>query len=368
MENQELEQQKKNLFQLVESWDVNNIKLALQLIKKIPALKTAVDERYLPIIQFAGGKSLQGLKTLPNKFTDRKLYRKDWTPTEAHKEVLATFPIYELDLYRYKFKQLPEWIGAMKQLKKIGLGKNELQTLPKSIGQLENLEHLNLHNNNLEYLPDGIVQLKSLKILTLAGNPLQSLPNDIGQLSNLEVLSLSGSLIKRIPASINNLHKLKELSIHQYIAFELPDTLGGLQQLKSLRIGCSKDAAPFILPKSIGLCINIETLSLYSPELNEFPHWIRNLKNLKQVRCNNSNLTKLPTWIGELQHLELLSLRYNPLEKLPKSMNQLRKLTELNLNRTTLGYKYPDLFDKSSNEGLFGQEDIQGFLQKMQQN
>ncbi|MBL4649579.1 MAG: hypothetical protein JKY03_07595 [Aureispira sp.] len=42
MDNQELQQQQKNLFQLVGNWDANNIKLALQLIKKIPELKQSL--------------------------------------------------------------------------------------------------------------------------------------------------------------------------------------------------------------------------------------------------------------------------------------------------------------------------------------
>lgn len=72
----------------------------------------------------------------------------------------------------------------------------------------------------------------------------------------------------------------------------------------------------------------------------------------------------MPNRIGELQQLELLSFRYNPLEKRLSSMKQLTQLIELNLNRTTLGYKCPDLFDKFYSEELFGQENIQTFIKK----
>jgi len=69
-----------------------------------------------------------------------------------------------------------------------------------------------------------------------------------------------------------------------------------------------------------------------------------------------------------MKQLRKIVLGKNELQALPKSMKHLSNLTELNLNRTTLGYKYPDLFDKSYNERLFGQENIQDFLQKTKQN
>jgi len=68
MDKREFEKQQKNLFQLIESWDANNIKLALQLIKKIPELKVVVEKRYLPIIQFAGGKPYKDSKPCLRNF------------------------------------------------------------------------------------------------------------------------------------------------------------------------------------------------------------------------------------------------------------------------------------------------------------
>ena len=72
-----------------------------------------------------------------------------------------------LDLSGRGITQLPENIGRLTKLQKLGLGDNQLRTLPHQIGQLANLEVLHLYGNNLERLPRSIGELGQLRSLVI---------------------------------------------------------------------------------------------------------------------------------------------------------------------------------------------------------
>lgn len=331
---QELQEQSNNLFQLIESWDSNNLQLAFQLIKKNSALQKAVEERYMPLITFVGGKSLQVLKTLAQKFEDRKLYKKEWNPSPDTLAVLQTLPVKELDLYRYQVETLPEWFGYLSQVQKIVLAKNELTTLPDSIGKMIHLKDLNLRDNKLTTFPESIGNLKNLEELSLSSNALTALPESFGHLQKLKILHIA-----QIPVPI------------------LPESMGQLQQLEWLSITIYNDN-PLMLPASMQHLHELKTLILRNIGLQQLPDWIVNLPNLVDLRCVVSNLQQLPSNIGEMTQLKNLNLRDNPLHELPPSITKLTNLEELIVDKCPIGIK------NGANE-LHGQKNIQAFFKKI---
>lgn len=63
---------------------------------------------------------------------------------------------------------IPEEMGRLKNLKKLGLFGNNISELPASMGELSQLEELYIDANPIEKLPESIGDLKGLKILGIA--------------------------------------------------------------------------------------------------------------------------------------------------------------------------------------------------------
>lgn len=83
---------------------------------------------------------------------------------------LADKPITELYLVRNYAgtRTIPESIGSLNKLKKLGLYGNEISSLPNSIQNLTGLEELYIDLNPIEKLPEGTNRLKNLKMLGIA--------------------------------------------------------------------------------------------------------------------------------------------------------------------------------------------------------
>jgi Leucine-rich repeat (LRR) protein len=64
--------------------------------------------------------------------------------------------------------RIPEDIGGLKNLKKLGLFGNNISQLPASIAELSQLEELYIDANPIAELPKSIGELKGLKILGIA--------------------------------------------------------------------------------------------------------------------------------------------------------------------------------------------------------
>ncbi|KAK9862504.1 hypothetical protein WJX84_009525 [Apatococcus fuscideae] len=110
-------------------------------------------------------------------------------------------------------ESLPESIGDLKQLYRLGLKSNKLKALPSSFGGLQALVELFATDNVLEQLPAEMGQLTSLVKLQLSFNHLQSLPREMGSLPNLELMRVAVNDIKDIPDSFSGLHKLAWFSL-----------------------------------------------------------------------------------------------------------------------------------------------------------
>ena len=84
-----------------------------------------------------------------------------------------------LDLGGLGLTAVPESLGHLTQLEKLGLYDNRLMTLPISLAQLDKLESLWLQNNQLTALPESLRALTGLRELFLHDNDALSLPAEI---------------------------------------------------------------------------------------------------------------------------------------------------------------------------------------------
>lgn len=205
------------LFDLIDSGAKENIQLALQLIKKEPNWKQAVTNRYLPLIEFFGGKSLRSLKTLPQKI--REL-------TSANKSKAS----YEFFM-RYEFT----W-GLIKKTKSINFNSCNLRELPSFFYDLHDLKYASLYWNQLEYLSEDIGNLTELLAIHLFGNRLKTLPNSIGKLKKLFVLSLANNRLTSLPENIGELTLLQKLFLDNNCLKVLPESVFDLPNLTILNI------------------------------------------------------------------------------------------------------------------------------------
>ena len=300
MEN-ELELQKSALFDLIETWELQNINLAKQLIKNNKALQAAVAQRYRGLLKLLGRKTIQSLLNLGEKLQgDKQLYRKQWYPDPDEQKILAKIPLTELDISGLRISVFPEWICSLKQLQRLRADHNRFDKLPESFCRLTNLKALYLNHNKISKLPLLIGNLKTLKIFQLKNNQLLRLPNSFGKLKNLVQIDLQSNKIGALPESIGGLKAVVKLDLSKNKLMNLPPSFGQLLQLQQLYLHNNKlmkmrsfmsqlkqlkiwyiDRKSFQkIPKSY-LQLNLEELCIVSPSIDFPMSHIKGTKNIK---------------------------------------------------------------------------------------
>lgn len=177
-------------------------------------------------------------------------------------------------------------------------------------------------------------KLKSLIVY----DKLDKLSSNISSLTNLESLSLKKG-VSELPKSIGELEKLKYLYIEGYSPSTLELTRGA--------------AIPKLerLPESIGGLKNLISLKITGDERNRvlfesLPAPITNLKKLRSLWIEWTELKELPEDISKLRNLKSLYLSCNKLEAIPESILELKKLERLELKNN------PGLFKKVANKTI----------------
>jgi Leucine-rich repeat (LRR) protein len=112
-----------------------------------------------------------------------------------------------LDLSNQNLKKVP--IGALNpEIETLILDNNHIKDLPLWIGDLKNLKILSIRNNSLEKLDYAITSCENLEQLYLTGNKNLSDISNINTSQKLEIIDVVGTKINEMPAWIQMMNHL----------------------------------------------------------------------------------------------------------------------------------------------------------------
>jgi hypothetical protein len=212
-------------------------------MKRDRDIEQYVNETYWPLVEFAGGKTINAIRTIGNRIRRIEknwkinLMIKYWRMEIPFDAYLKKLPVRKLKLFRKPTKVLPFFLCKLPQLESINVNKCQLKEVPDYWDKLTNLKVLVLTNNLLTSLPKSFSTLRQLNRLSLSGNRYAEVPEAISGLSQITSLSLgSGKEISFIPEWIGSFKNLNYLSFsHTKISY-LPKSFGNLTKLNCLYI------------------------------------------------------------------------------------------------------------------------------------
>ena len=271
-----------NFLRLLQSPDLANISLAMELAKGNPAFQEDLNP-YLQTAAFIFQIGQERLKAHHIEFINQPLVNLEHHDILDLPDSLASLPtVQELDLTGNWFKHIPQVVFMIIRLKKLWIMNNYLTNLPAQIQHLESLQTLDLRMNQLTQLPAEIGKLPQLRALLVNENHLESLPAEIGNLEKLEGLYLSDNALTEVPPSIGKLKNLRFLCLDNNKITELPEEIGQLTHLEELRIQNNQLQAHSI-PKSIEQLSNLKAiyysgnptdwLDIHLPNCSVSYHW-----------------------------------------------------------------------------------------------
>ncbi|KAJ3697906.1 hypothetical protein LUZ61_001611 [Rhynchospora tenuis] len=269
------------------------------------------------------------------------------------------------------------------QLELLYLGSNYIiGKIPSGIENLVGLIALDLNDNHLTgIIPVGIGKLQYLQGLYLGGNHFSgSIPFSVGNLSMLTLFEAEHNNLKgSIPSSIGNLSQLTLLSLpHNSLTGMLPRSMFELKAL-SIQLDLSYNFFSGIIPKEVGLLINLGQLILsrnnFSGELPEelgscqlltilalddnsfqgiISSFLRNLKGLEILNLSSNNFFgAIPQELGLLNELQELYLAQNNLSgHIPLVIENLTHLYKLDISYNNIEGPVPDKGVFSNVSGL----------------
>lgn len=310
---EENQQEKQNLFQLIESWEEDNIKIALQVIKKNEELKNVVEERYRPLLDFVEAKSLQSIKSLPKKLNTPKFLAQDWQPDTHSIDVLKSIPIHHVKLENKSLTSFPKWLCYLTQLVTLNLGnadnwrhknKNKIKTIPSEINQLSNLKELFIPRADVKNIPKELGELQQLETLDLQYNEIIELPN-LSQLTNLKYLNLFINQLTEVKG-LETMTQLRVLHLGANRINKLDDVFGNLKELRELSLASNRFT---VLYDSICFLEYLWKLDIYKlPLKGQLPPHFYRLKHLQFLRIDGTGIEKLPTYFQDFQKLKIFRI------------------------------------------------------------
>ena len=218
-------------------------------------------------------------------------------------------------ILRQKITEVPPEVYKM-PLKSLILSSSYLTIIPPDIGDMAQLEILNLHHCSIRklFLPPNLKELNlvanslynipaldnKLEILHLNSNLIYS--PDIGNLTNLKELYLQYNQIRILPKSFYNLTALTKLDLSNNNLQELSIEIGKLTNLTYLNVSSNKLT---YLPEDIYF-LNLEYLNIGYNKISYLSRNIYNLRQLKTIKFDGTNILSLP--------IEIISLKLQQID------------------------------------------------------
>lgn len=212
----ELEEEKKAIITLIESWNNDNINLALEILKGLNPLIKIVKAHYRDLLKSLFNKvRLEDFINFPQKLGELIKSKKEIPYFRELENVLPLVPIGRLNLSDNNLRSIPWWVFLMPQLTELNLRNNFISNIPSEIANLTKLEVLDLTINHIKTIPDAIGNLSKLEKLQLDFNEIVFIPQSIGKLTKLQWLCLEANKIESLPQSVKALQSLWWISIEK---------------------------------------------------------------------------------------------------------------------------------------------------------
>ncbi|KAL9297160.1 hypothetical protein ACSQ67_023056 [Phaseolus vulgaris] len=202
--------------------------------------------------------------------------------------------------------------------------------IPFCFTNLTQLSILSLYHCNLSgQIPSWIMNLTNLASLDLGRNNLRGeIPNSLFKLENLETLSLISNLLE------GELEMDKFLKLRRLVLVEL------CFNKLSLISGKNPSNASFSQIQGLGLGLS---------NLNEFPHFLRDLAELSYIYMPYNNVSSFPSWMWRKSSLRSLIVSHNSLTgKIDPQICNLKSLMLLDLSFNNLSGTVPSCLGSSS--------------------
>lgn len=226
-------------------------------------------------------------------------------PMEIFEITNQDAPLTDLQISNNKIYHIPNELGDLQLLERLGLAGNRLTKLPESIGNLKRLQGLWAHGNLLRTIPASICECTSLRNLSLAGNRIKYLPKDLSKLVALEELSVPGNQLVELP-SLGKMFNLSDIDLHGNCVEDLEANGNDFRFLKAL-----------------------ETLSVQGNRLRSIPKSLGNLKRLRNLNVAENKIQSVPEELKDLPVLTSIWLYSNDLHSLPKELKKSQSLRQL---------------------------------------
>ena len=150
----DLEQEQKNLLELINSWDEKNLRIAMLIWQNDDRLEQFVQKEFQALLQAKDYKSLVGLRLLANLDAIKS--------DDMDESLQYMMRIRWLKLNHNHLDAFP--VSYLRDLKQLKIVSTILTSLPKTIVHLSSLEVLDLGTcRNLSVFPPEIFSLKISK-------------------------------------------------------------------------------------------------------------------------------------------------------------------------------------------------------------
>ena len=229
--------------------------------------------------------------------------------------------------------KIPTNISQLKKLKTFILQVDKYPNAKLEFLKLKNLDNLlvSIYEPKNDEITSIINNYTSLKKLTVNGRIKSSkqLFSSISKNKNIETLRIGNNHLKELPKEIGALKNLQSFfSSNNKFSKKLPDEFYQLKKLKNIEIQGSNIE---IINEQLNNLTKLENLKLYFNKIKNLPKSISGLLNLKKLCLNYNQIKVLPEDVGKL-NLTYLKLNNNSLQELPSSFIKLKKLDTLILS------------------------------------
>jgi Leucine-rich repeat (LRR) protein len=111
--------------------------------------------------------------------------------------------------------EIPDWITNLPHLQKLKLISNNFESHDiENLNKINQISSLYLDYNFFKEFPQKVLELTNLKLLSLSYNHFREIPEEISKLKNLRILNLYNcEYLEKLPNSITQLNQLEELSL-----------------------------------------------------------------------------------------------------------------------------------------------------------